>query len=507
MFKKLIYIFCFTFWLVPKLSAQDNFIELERRTTTVSDFGYEFDYNLRRYLSPLTAIEMLDSISIYKWDTMAEKYIEVKRLRWIYTDYRRCYSAEAIDLSINKIYKKATQTYEDNRLKNLMLYRASYSETEPCEKHDYDLFTPYKLFNGQTGKIATLTDYANNNKWIHFIYDRFYDGTVMRHCFADSISDNNYRYSTIQVSQIFGKFQATNSYKTFNNFSTNAADTIYGNGYQSDRSYNYQAFDSVLKKKYLLTFKRYNYWILSDSIKKEYRNNYDNYYIDNFVNNNGNWEYQYSDTMIYGYLYKRRYSYYVRKGKPAILDIYQAEKYDAGPFDVATATFVPSMMLNNHLADDLDSLNPQYSIHNPIDFADPSKIVRGLAGVNVRYIGETIDFPRDKEFDDNEQEIIAAYKVVMHYTNIGSLVGNQEVKKNAQISVYPNPVNSVLHIELPHTETRVIEIVDLNGVIVASQNTNNAPEQINVGNLSSGLYVLRCVNTNGEITNTKFMKQ
>ena len=509
MFKKLIYIFCFTFWLVPKLSAQENFLEVIKHTSVIYDFSYELDHQFKHYLPAEVDVSFMDSITIYKWDVVQNSYTESKRLRYKYNDLRKCYSVEVIDLNNYTIIKKAIMEMQGYRPTKLSYYELAYSETNPYYAIVYDLSTPITTFYQENGLIEHHTNYQKNEIWKVFRNGDvgIHGGYANSDWFKDSISRSTYHHSESYNAQNYdGNFYERQFYN-IRNFDDNSVVSKHGSGHYLRENIDYIAIDSNSNSNYSIAYKQNNYWILNDSLKKEFRNIYANLYIDNYIKLDENWDYQYTDTMLFGYLYKRKFFYYAHQNKPSVLDIYQKFDNKYGSYFYAGATVIPTTLLNNFVANELDSLCPQYSIYNPIDIATPSRIMHSLAGVNVRYIGETIDFPRDKEFDDNEQEIIAEYKVVMHYTNIGSLAGNQEVKKNVQISVYPNPVNNMLHIELPNTETRLIEIVNLSGAIVASQNTTSSNEQINVGYLSSGLYVLRCVNTNGEITNTKFMKQ
>ena len=47
MLKKLVFIVCFTFWLVPKVSAQQDFLNAMRITSVFYDLNYDFNYIFR----------------------------------------------------------------------------------------------------------------------------------------------------------------------------------------------------------------------------------------------------------------------------------------------------------------------------------------------------------------------------------------------------------------------------------------------------------------------------
>ena len=62
---------------------------------------------------------------------------------------------------------------------------------------------------------------------------------------------------------------------------------------------------------------------------------------------------------------------------------------------------------------------------------------------------------------------------------------------NVSVSVYPNPVSTVLHVE--GEGIRLVEVIDVNGSVVASTSAAG----INVENLASGVYMVRVVTVNG----------
>ena len=369
-------------------------------------------------------------------------------------------------------------------------------------------------FYQRRGFVEHHTNYQKNETWMVFNGEwvELFGASGIKDWFKDSISKSTYHHSEEYATQSDGNFYERQFY-AIRDFDNQSISRIHGTDSEYPLSTDYTAIDSNTKTSYSISFDSDRFWLLGDSIKKEFRNDDAYHLTDNYLKTNENWEYQYTDTNQIGYLYRRRYCYFQQKDKPSVLDIFNTETHEMepykknSPFYYAGATILPTQLLNNFIAEELDSLSPQYSIHKPIDFASPSRIMHCLAGVNVRYFGKTIDFPRDKEFDDNERKIIAEYKVVMHYTNIGSLAGNNKVLKSSGISVYPNPVNNLLFVELPNTQAGILEILNLNGVVVASQNTSNFRTQINVEHLSPALYVIRLITADGNITSTKFIKQ
>ena len=74
------------------------------------------------------------------------------------------------------------------------------------------------------------------------------------------------------------------------------------------------------------------------------------------------------------------------------------------------------------------------------------------------------------------------------------------------IKIFPNPVNDVINLSIPnHITATKIEIADINGRIVKSISYKGIRNQINVSELSSGLYLLNIYSLNGKASK-KFLK-
>jgi hypothetical protein len=73
---------------------------------------------------------------------------------------------------------------------------------------------------------------------------------------------------------------------------------------------------------------------------------------------------------------------------------------------------------------------------------------------------------------------------------------------NADIRIYPNPANNVLFIK-GLTQNAVVTITDLNGKIAI--NTRILNDQIDISNITKGLYFIKIVDKSGVITR-KFLK-
>jgi len=87
-------------------------------------------------------------------------------------------------------------------------------------------------------------------------------------------------------------------------------------------------------------------------------------------------------------------------------------------------------------------------------------------------------------------------------TNCGT-VGIDELS-NESLSIYPNPVQHKLFIELANQEVTEINVIDYSGRIVKTINEN--VNSINVSDLQQGIYILKVATENGVLTN-RFIKQ
>jgi hypothetical protein len=93
-----------------------------------------------------------------------------------------------------------------------------------------------------------------------------------------------------------------------------------------------------------------------------------------------------------------------------------------------------------------------------------------------------------------------------------SLYGRPEFKTSLSVGnlnfenfkIYPNPVNDILNVSLTNGTLEHIKIIDSTGKMVFEQ-TNNL-QQLNVGNLATGMYLLQIKTSNGSISK-KIIKQ
>ena len=70
--------------------------------------------------------------------------------------------------------------------------------------------------------------------------------------------------------------------------------------------------------------------------------------------------------------------------------------------------------------------------------------------------------------------------------------------------IYPNPANDVIFVK--GEEIQSVEIYNSIGVKVVSKNVNNS-ESIDIADLASGMYFVRVLDKNGNISTTKIIKR
>lgn len=87
-----------------------------------------------------------------------------------------------------------------------------------------------------------------------------------------------------------------------------------------------------------------------------------------------------------------------------------------------------------------------------------------------------------------------------------TITDNVGISENAtsQVAVFPNPATNVLNV--PADGYKTIEIVNLLGQVVYSNNVTEATMQISVRDLNKGIYFVRLANENGVATQ-KFIKK
>ncbi len=100
-----------------------------------------------------------------------------------------------------------------------------------------------------------------------------------------------------------------------------------------------------------------------------------------------------------------------------------------------------------------------------------------------------------------------SFTLTDHHYFIAHLIDVTSVDENAQqiVSIYPNPVNDKLIIEAQETISNV-EIYNLTGALVVSQECNSEKVEMEVGELLSGVYFIRMTTANATETR-RFVKE
>jgi hypothetical protein len=74
-----------------------------------------------------------------------------------------------------------------------------------------------------------------------------------------------------------------------------------------------------------------------------------------------------------------------------------------------------------------------------------------------------------------------------------------------KLIVYPNPTTGQLTIEQP-APSALLQLYNMYGVVVLSQNLNSTQSQLNIGQLVSGVYVVKVISPQG-VWQTQVVKE
>ena len=88
---------------------------------------------------------------------------------------------------------------------------------------------------------------------------------------------------------------------------------------------------------------------------------------------------------------------------------------------------------------------------------------------------------------------------------VGTTLSTSDFDANTRLSVYPNPFNDVLNISISSNAT--IEIFDIVGKSIQNQTIENGLSQIDLGNLASGVYMMKVVNENNQAKTVRVVKK
>lgn len=125
--------------------------------------------------------------------------------------------------------------------------------------------------------------------------------------------------------------------------------------------------------------------------------------------------------------------------------------------------------------------------------------VSAQSGDLIDFLGLKPDFPNEV-IDDNDEVIVIDD---LEEENVTSIIDNQPVE---ELSIFPNPVEQDLIVEIENGVLGKVEILDLLGQRVQSKYSPSNSVKFDVSGLDKGLYIIR---TGGDFTSssTTFMKK
>ncbi len=80
------------------------------------------------------------------------------------------------------------------------------------------------------------------------------------------------------------------------------------------------------------------------------------------------------------------------------------------------------------------------------------------------------------------------YAVDRIYFSSGSALGTNELISSKELSIYPNPIQDILTIDLKENSEALVTITDISGKIVTSENVTNSICKISTSNFAKGQY-------------------
>ena len=91
--------------------------------------------------------------------------------------------------------------------------------------------------------------------------------------------------------------------------------------------------------------------------------------------------------------------------------------------------------------------------------------------------------------------------------NITGLVGINEIIKQSEILVYPNPAKEIINFEMGMYEGYKLNIINSMGQTVKEQNVTSGKNTVYIQTLTKGIYFYNLINNKGKVISGKFMKE
>jgi len=169
----------------------------------------------------------------------------------------------------------------------------------------------------------------------------------------------------------------------------------------------------------------------------------------------------------------------------------------------------------DHIIAELADLKPQYSFHRDGFYYFPLDTPRAVT--NTFYLGwsQSYDYLLNVGFDrDYHLDNFATESNLFYFVNGGwyrsvqqgvpmirAYIGKKPVntaainpavaKESFPVDVYPNPNKGIFNLSLPNAGSYSIELIDINGKVLESENNLQGDKIINANYYNSGVYVLK----------------
>lgn len=94
---------------------------------------------------------------------------------------------------------------------------------------------------------------------------------------------------------------------------------------------------------------------------------------------------------------------------------------------------------------------------------------------------------------------------IYRFTKTGGTVSIKENKASFNTIIFPNPANNFINISVKeNNQISQVEVMDINGKLIRT--INNQFTNIDVSDLTSGIYIVKVLSNEGLISNSKFVK-
>ncbi len=91
---------------------------------------------------------------------------------------------------------------------------------------------------------------------------------------------------------------------------------------------------------------------------------------------------------------------------------------------------------------------------------------------------------------------------IIDCTDVGQSINEQPY---ATLIVYPNPADDIIYVQHNYTADIIIQIINMNGIVVATKNSENINTMVDVSDLPSGIYIVK-ISGQSELSIGRFVK-